>query len=231
MSHVSCFIRFALPFAGLVALVGCGSASTGAAAAGTETFEEDAGSEPVVVTRPKPDMGNKPPSSEQPSVMDAGAPKGDGGGDGNGEGGAKGDGGKLDGGAVCANIVNGAPQIVSERVSGNVPQTTGGAMQPGTYFLTSARFYNGNNQDEAKLKRTLVVKGTAGDARSFTFESINESQNTFAGTYKTFNRDLDRGFTCPAQPGLEELGYSATASTLTLAFFESGVSFTYTKQP
>ncbi len=131
-----------------------------------------------------------------------------------------------DGGVTCNALVNSAPTIVSEDVTGTAPAPTGGTIADGTYYLQNVKNY-GPAMGPISFKDTLVF--SEGNKYEIIFlDDVATEPSTESAVFTAAGSTFTRSFTCPTKGETRVRQYSANAATFTL--FVDKLVYQYTKQ-
>lgn len=126
-----------------------------------------------------------------------------------GAAGATGDGGPPS----CGNYAASAPAITPAQVSQPMPtQAQGGTIAAGTYFLTSATYYQGGTAPSSQ-NETLYFNANGTIAGAIL---LNSGPFVISGTYTTSGTDVIVHVTCPSNNGSSSTPYTATSTTFTV---------------
>lgn len=142
-----------------------------------------------------------------------------GGGGGHDAGDARADGQEA---GACAQLANGASVVEEQFVGDAVPPAIGGAIQPGTYFLTAARIYTGAGGNAGPTGQQLQETMLAADSN---YQDVSSTGVADAGglsppvytqgTYATAASTVTFSQTCPSAVEIKTT-YSVVGGTLHL---------------
>lgn len=116
----------------------------------------------------------------------------------------------ADSGSPCASIADEGDVVTYVVEAADPPAPAGGTILDGTYVLTSGTFFTGPGGESGlgdKRSMTIRVTGTVVEGA--------RTEGTWRFTYTIDGATLHMTETCPRQH-LEDLGYSATPTSLTL---------------
>jgi hypothetical protein len=168
------------------------------------------------ITSNEAEAGVKLPSSGGSATPDAAA---DSGGD-----------ARADSGAACNTLVNTTIAVERIAVPNQLPVALGGALQDGTYRITDFAVYTGAGGSSGPTGATVAAVISLDNGRIEQVTKLNgNAEERSSGAFTVNGNSLVVTLSCPTAATPTTVGYTATASQLSLIFSSSNEVATYTK--
>jgi len=119
-----------------------------------------------------------------------------------------GQGAQSGGAPACHAIVNGAPLVAGEVVTGPMPTAQGGTIEPGTYFLVARRIHDDTRNPYVGAS-TIEISGTTMYIHAT--DSLFDLEST--GSMATSGTEMTLTFACPFEGAGQSEAHPYSAGT------------------